>query len=221
LRKTAAPPNVQDARTRSPDWANDDGGEALRRANFGLLGRTGRATQEDQMHRRGVLAISAMAALGFALLSGEAAGQQKSIKDQLVGTWTLLVSDGVTADGTHLPTFGPNPMGSLIFTADGHYSLEIMRVGRKAFASNNFAAGTTEENKAAMSGSFAHFGTYTANDAERSFTFRVEASLFPNWEGTRQTRTVTALTDEVLTYKFSGPPIGGIVGTELVWKKTK
>ena len=86
------------------------------------------------MHRRGVFVISGIA-LGLALLPGGAFGQQqqqrqapppqaqqpaKPLKDQVVGTYTLLVDDGVKADGTHVPNFGPNPDGLLILTADGH-----------------------------------------------------------------------------------------------------
>ena len=171
------------------------------------------------MHRR-IVGIWAMAALGLAVLPGGAIAQQKSIKDQLVGTWTLLLADEVKADGTQLPDFGPNPMGTLIFTPNGHYSLQIMRVGRPAFASNNFMSGTPAENKAAASGVISHFGTYAADDSDKSFTFRVEASSFPNWEGTRQKRSIAALTDEVLEYSFQ-TPANPPVRTETIWKKVK
>ena len=171
------------------------------------------------MHRR-IVGIWAMAALGLAVLPGGAIAQQKSIKDQLVGTWTLLLADEVKADGTQLPDFGPNPMGTLIFTPNGHYSLQIMRFGRPAFASNNFMSGTPAENKAAASGVISHFGTYTADDRDKSFTFRVEASSFPNWEGTRQKRSIAALTDEVLEYSFQ-TPANPAQRTETIWKKVK
>ena len=46
------------------------------------------------------------------------------------------------SDGTHVPNFGPNPMGMLIFTADGHYSLQIERAGRPKFAANTRTGGT-------------------------------------------------------------------------------
>ena len=171
------------------------------------------------MHRRGIVGIWAIAAMALAL-SGGAVAQQKSIKDQLVETWTLLLADDVKADGTQMPDFGPNPMGTLIFTPDGHYSLQIMRAGRPAFASNNFMSGTPAENKAATSGVISHFGAYVADDRDKSFTFRVEGSSFPNWEGTRQKRSIAALTDEVLEYTFP-TPTNRAERTETIWKKVK
>jgi hypothetical protein len=41
------------------------------------------------MNRRKVISLSALTAFGFALLTGSAVSQQKSLKDQLVGTWTV------------------------------------------------------------------------------------------------------------------------------------
>src|SRR5580704_14104857 len=112
------------------------------------------------MHR--VFVISGMAALGLALLPAVAVGQQqqrpappaaaqaqpeKPLKDAVVGTWALLIDDGVKADGTHVANFGPNPEGQLILTPDGHYSLQIARtVNRPKFASNSRTNGTAEEN---------------------------------------------------------------------------
>ena len=174
------------------------------------------------MYRRYILGISVVAAVQLALPVG-AIAQQKSIRDQLVGAWTLLLDDGVKADGTHAPAFGPNPIGTLIFTADGHYSLAIARSGRAPFASNNRDTATPDEDKATVQGTFFHFGTYTVEESDKSFTFRVEGSSFPNWEGTRQMRPVIAITDEVLTYNnpTSPNPAAGSVRAELVWKKAK
>jgi hypothetical protein len=105
------------------------------------------------MDRRHLLEIMATTALGFALIGSGAVAQQKPIKDQLVGAWTLLLDDGINPDGTHVPTFGPNPVGTLIFTPNGRYSLQIMRViNRGPFASDNRDAGTAEENKAVSQG---------------------------------------------------------------------
>jgi hypothetical protein len=42
------------------------------------------------MNRRSILSISAMTVLALAVLPGSAVAQQKTLKDQLVGTWTLV-----------------------------------------------------------------------------------------------------------------------------------
>jgi len=76
------------------------------------------------MYRREVLGFSIAAAT--VLLPGRTIAQQQSpqtsIKDLLVGAWTVLLVDGKKADGTQVPLFGPNPNGSLIFAANGRFS---------------------------------------------------------------------------------------------------
>jgi hypothetical protein len=61
------------------------------------------------MNRRSILGIAAMTALGLAVLSGSVVAQQKSFKEQLVGTWTLVSSDQMRPDGSKLKQFGANP----------------------------------------------------------------------------------------------------------------
>jgi len=172
------------------------------------------------MHRWNLIGISALV-VGLAMLPGGAIAQQKSIKDQIVGTWTLLLADNIKDDGSHVPGYGPNPDGSIIFTPDGHYSLQIIRSGRPAFASKDRLKGTADENKAVVQGMISHFGTYAVDDAAKSITFRIAASSFPNWDGTVQKRAVTAITDDVLTWNTPVPSAGGFVRAELVWKKAK
>jgi hypothetical protein len=172
------------------------------------------------MYRRNIVGISALV-VGLAVVPGGAGAQQKSIKDQVVGTWTLLLADNIKDDGTHVSSYGPNPEGLLVFTADGHYSLQIVRYGRPAFASKNRMAGTADENKAAVQGMISHFGTYAVDEAGKSLTFRIAASSFPNWDGTVQKRPVTAITDDVLTWNTLAPSAAGYVRTEVAWKKAK
>ena len=172
------------------------------------------------MYRRNVVGFSALV-VGLTMLPGSASAQQKSVKDQLVGTWTLLIADNIKDDGTHMPVFGPNPEGILIFTTDGHYSLQIFHNNRPAFTSKDRIAGTADENKAAVQGMISHFGTYMVDEAGKTFTFRVDASSFPNWDATSQKRTLTAITDEVLTFNNPTPSTSGYVRAELAWKKAK
>src|SRR5882724_2321378 len=59
--------------------------------------------REEYMHRRNVLSISAIIAFSLALLPGGAVGQQKSLKEQLVGVWTLVSFDSFDGSGAKIP----------------------------------------------------------------------------------------------------------------------
>jgi hypothetical protein len=77
--------------------------------------------------------------------------------------------------------------------------------------------GTAEENQAAVQGILAHFGTWSVNEADGTFTMKVEASSFPNDIGTEQKRLVESLSGDEL--KFVNPtPTTGAKAYE-VWKK--
>ena len=118
------------------------------------------------MHRRNILALAATTTVALALLPNAAVSQQKSLKEQLVGTWSFVSSTGKLADGS--PTWGTNPAGLAIFTDNGRFSVQIMRTDRPKFASNNRMKGTPEEIKATAEGLISYFGTYTVSEAERS-----------------------------------------------------
>ena len=151
------------------------------------------------MNRLGTLSLTAMALLflGITLPPGDAVGQEKTLKDQLVGTWTYVSVDTVRPDGSRTPMFGPNPQGLAIFDSNGRYILMTARSGQSKFASNNRAEGTPEEYKAVVQGSIAHFGRYTVNEADKTITFHIETSTFPNWNGAEQKRPFTLTGDEL------------------------
>lgn len=169
------------------------------------------------MNRHSILSISAMTVLGLAMLPSGAVSQQRSLKDQLVGSWSYVSAVNTRADGTKVDTFGPNPGGLLMFDNNGRYASVAVRPGVPKFASNNREAGTAEENMVAMHGSLAHFGTYTVNEADHSVTLHIEYSSFPNWNGTEQRRPVTIAGDEM---KYIVPmPSSGTGTSEVTFRR--
>ncbi len=63
-------------------------------------------------------------------------------------------------------------------------------------ASNNRLTGTPEEYQAIMRRSLSVFGTYTVDEANKTVTYRIVSSTFPNWQGESQTRSIDRLTPE-------------------------
>jgi hypothetical protein len=63
-----------------------------------------------------------LAVLAAALTIGHASAQQKSLRDQIVGTGTFVMAEVVAPDGKKSFLFGDTPKGILIFTADGQFA---------------------------------------------------------------------------------------------------
>ena len=162
-------------------------------------------------------------AVALAFMPVAAIAQQNSIKDQLVGAWTLVVVDGVKADGAHTPLFGPNPNGSFIFTANGRFSAQLMRSNRAPFASKNRDTGTAEENKTMAQGTLSEFGTYAVNEADKTISMHIEGDSFPNREGIQLVWEVTSITDDTMTINTptSSNPAAAYATILNVWKKVK
>jgi hypothetical protein len=78
------------------------------------------------MNRRDIFGLSAIAALGLALLPGSAVSQQKSFKEQIVGLDARSALD-VKPDGTKSDRWGPNAKGIFIFDANGRFAQFITR----------------------------------------------------------------------------------------------
>jgi hypothetical protein len=171
------------------------------------------------MNRRSILSLSTMMALGFFFLAGDAVAQQTPLKEQLVGTWTIVSADNTRPDGTRFQLFGPNPKGILVLDGNGRTAFMLMSSGRPKFASNNRNTGTPEENKAMVQGSIAFFGTWSVNDADKTITTRIEASTFPNQEGQDQKRIITSVTADELRYINPATTTGD--KAETVWKRVR
>ena len=148
------------------------------------------------MNRHTILGLFAITA-GLVLASNTVVAQQKSLKEQIVGSWTYALNETVRPDGSKSLTFGANPSGLVIFGADGRYVSLVGRTGIPKFASNSRTAGTVDENKAVVQGSIATFGRYSINEAERILTLNIEYSTYPNWTGIEQKRPFTITGDEL------------------------
>src|SRR5258706_16006262 len=154
------------------------------------------------MNRRTPLAMTTTAlCLAVSLSSSDSLAQQKLLKEQLVGTWTLVSSDQVRPDGSKLKQFGANPKGVNIFDANGRFFLMVASSRFLVIASADNAKivsydpseTNSEEIDSLIVEPMAYYGTYPAKEAERVAILHLEASTFPNQVGTKQKRTITTL----------------------------
>jgi hypothetical protein len=115
-----------------------------------------------------------------------------SIKDQLVGSWQL---ESITIN--NIVPYGANPQGSMIFTADGHYSVIVLSNG----GARNIS----------------YFGTYTVDAAGNTVTMHIGGSTRAKADGRDQKRVVTLSGDELIV---ANPPSSGRGSIKLTWKRS-
>jgi hypothetical protein len=170
------------------------------------------------MSKHSIFAILATAS-ALALQSVAAIGQQQSLKQQLVGTWTVVSSANTAPDGSKREIFGANPKGVLVLDVSGRYAQIIVRPDRPKFKASNRLDGTPEENKAAIQGTTATFGTWSIDEASKSLVRHIEGSLFPNQEGTEAKTSIVDLTADEL--KTSNPSAGSGGTTDTLYRRVK
>jgi len=125
----------------------------------------------------------------------------------LVGSWRLTAADKILPDGNQVVDYGKDPRGIVIFTADGHYVIEIFRSEHTKFASADRAKGTPEEYKDAVLSASCHFGTYTVDETKGTITFYTERASYPNWDETTRVSNFK-LEGDKLTWHSSPRPDG-------------
>ena len=161
-------------------------------------------------------AVSALTLSAAALKASDSFAQGSTFKDQLVGTWTMVSNVNTRPDGTKYEALGRNPRGVFVLDANGRFVITIIGEGRPSFTSNSRLEGTADENKYAVQGAIAYFGTYTVNESDHTLNFHIERSTFPNWDGTDQKRIVTLTGDEM---KYTNTAASGGGKAELVWRR--
>ena len=137
-----------------------------------------------------------------------------SLAEQIPGTWNLVSHETVRSDGSKISRYGANPKGIAFFDREGRFIITAMRSNRAKYAKGDPSQGTDEENTATAQGVMTYFGTYTVSEADRIIAIHVEASSFPNWDKTDQTRPFS-ITGDLLT--LTARTVSGVA--TVVWKR--
>jgi hypothetical protein len=104
---------------------------------------------------------------------------QRAYPQSVVGTWHLVRIDAPSPDGK--PSNDPQPTGMLIYTRDGHASVQVMYPQ------------TSLSNEFVHDGYEATFGSYELDAAQHQLTYHVQASA---------TREKLVGHSETLRYEF-------------------
>lgn len=170
------------------------------------------------MKGRFPLGLSAAALISVFAIANDAFSQAKSLKDQLIGTWTYESSKATREDGS--PIERPKLQGAVTYTAEGRFHFITVRSDAPKYASGDSSRPSPEEAMAIASGVVAYTGTYTVDESTKTIHANIETSSFPNLVGApNQRRIVTSITDDEL--KFTNPRTPAGITLELVFKRAK
>ncbi len=156
------------------------------------------------------------AVAGALFISNQAVAQAPTLKQELVGTWTIVSWETTLANGTKRQV--ANPKGILMFDAGGRYALVTARAGRPKF--KVVSQPTTEELAAATEDFFAASnGTWSISEADKILTMRFDTAVVPNNEGTDLISSVSLVGDEL---KLTGvAPVASGARVDTVYRRAR
>jgi hypothetical protein len=164
------------------------------------------------MNRNNMLSLSAMMALGLALLPGNAMAQQKSLKEQLVGTWTLVSVTDVYQDGRKEKSWGPAVKGAVSF--DGNGNVMLMIIG----ADLPNPSGKPQESSRMV---VAYFGTYSVDEAAKTVTYTAKRATTPSFDGLARKASITVNGDELVQTSASITTPQGTFNPNIIFQRAK
>ena len=115
-------------------------------------------------HRFLVVVAMAFASFAHAQSAKEVSGTGGA-KEKLIGAWSLVHIDAPGPDGKSVPI--PQPKGMLIYTRDGHMSVQLMYPESANTLSNEYV----------LNGYEASFGSYDVDEIARTVTHHAQGSI--------------------------------------------
>ena len=164
-----------------------------------------------------ILGLPIILAFGYAFQPSAALSQQKSLKEQIVGSWTLVSAVDTSADGSKTNPWGANPKGTYMFSADGRFTQMLLHTDLPKI--DNRMSGTPEQNKAIAQGVIAMYGSYTVDEASKTINVKFEGSSFAKFNGTDGKRIITSISAD--EFRSANPATSTGTKAESVWKRVK
>ncbi|GAX56415.1 lipocalin-like domain-containing protein [Streptomyces olivochromogenes] len=145
----------------------------------------------------------------------------EEVRNKLLGAWNLVSYTATSTDGQVIHPLGPRPQGLIVYTPDGHMSAQLCRGDRPHMGSDRLEEAATEELAEAALTYVAYGGPFHVADPT-TVEHHVTTSIFPNWVGRPQVRTVT-FEDELLKLSLATPTrLWGTHRTaELTWRRPR
>ncbi len=138
------------------------------------------------MRLRWIAVVSVAVASGW-WTAGMTAQQlaQPSERRNVIGVWELVSLQDHRPNGDVLDWMGTKPSGTLIYSPDGHMSVQIMRdphpvVGASMWSSDGrdlLPSASASAIRDAYGGYYAYFGTWEIDEGARTVTHHIRGSM--------------------------------------------
>lgn len=109
--------------------------------------------------------VVALSGVSLAQSAKKKGAAPSSDKEKLIGAWHLVAMEDQGADGK--TTHAAGPKGMLIYTRDGHMSVELMFPESESALTNDYVKNGYE----------ASFGSYDVNEVAHTVTHHVQGSI--------------------------------------------
>lgn len=142
--------------------------------------------------------------------------EARELMDRLLGAWRLVEWFERRPNGGKAFPLGPDAIGQIIYSADGHVAAQLARRDVRPFASGDWREARDEEASHAFKNYFGYFGTFTIDVASSSVIHHVEGAWFPNLYGVDQARRFRI--DGDLLHLDADTDWGQVV---IIWKRAE
>ncbi|MFE2627688.1 lipocalin-like domain-containing protein [Streptomyces sp. NPDC059374] len=108
---------------------------------------------------------------------------------KLLGAWQLVAYTATSADGEVVHPLGNSPYGLILYTPEGYMSAQLGSGDRPHLGAARLEDAAADELARAATGYVAYGGPFEVVDPH-TVEHHVTTSLFPNWIGRKQVRSV-------------------------------
>jgi hypothetical protein len=168
--------------------------------------------QGGDMTRRRIVHALGTAILALPLSAGAALAQQASLKDQLVGTWTLVSIADVYENGKKVNDWGKSVGGAASYDANGRFTYMII---------GGNLPDRTNSPRVSSRMVVAYYGRYTVDEEKKTITYIADRATNPFFDGGNRTVTVTLRGDGMTQHSQAMTTPRNTFIPETVFKRAK
>ena len=174
-----------------------------------------------------LLSVVSVAVASLLHLSGIAQTARSGERQILTGAWELVSLQDHRPNGEVLDWMGKKPSGTLIYSPDGHMSVQIMRDPHPVVAASMWtsdgreleASASANEIRDAYGGYYAYFGTWEVDERARTVTHHLRGSMRPVEVGADYVRPYDLSGDQLVLRSAVSPASGERQIRVITWRR--